>query len=80
MDVDVWSQATCSATYTGVAAIRLGISRYTIYYIYSIYTVHRISLYLLSTLYNIYTIYTGRRWCVPASWGGTAAQETAGGR
>ena len=35
----MWSQATCSATYTGVAAIRWGMSRYTIYYIYSIYTI-----------------------------------------
>lgn len=49
----MWSQATCSATYTGVAAIRWGISRYTIYYIYSIYTIFHYIYYLhyiISTL------------------------------
>ena len=47
VDVDVWSQATCGVTYTGVAAIRWGMSRYTIYTISTISTPY---------LHYIYTI------------------------
>ena len=45
----MWSQATCSATYTGVAAIRWGIFRYTIYTISTLYTPY----FTISIIYTI---------------------------
>ena len=44
------------------------------------FNIHFIFALYLHHLHYIYTIYTGRRWCVPASSGGTAAPETAEGR